>query len=152
MPGRIGERGKVAHRRIDRTVFVEDAGPHERPGVLGLERIAESGEGAGMDHQVRVADEDPFRRGRLPRQRSQAPVHSGAEADVAAGPHNDDGTGPDILERGGGAARGTVLHHHDGRSPVLEEGADAACKQRSGVVVDDDGGDVVRHPVLSTPG
>ena len=92
----------------------------------------------------------------VPRQGSQAPVDSGAEADVAAGPHELHGRrlGPvgELRESGGGAAGRPVLHHDDGRGPVLEEGADAAFEQRPGVVVDHDGADRAGHPALSTPG
>ena len=92
---------------------------------------------------------------RLARQCGQAPVDAGAEAEVAAGPHQTHGRacGPlgKLRERGSGAPGGAVLHHDDRRSAVGEQGADAALEQRPGVVVDHDGADRAGHPALSTP-
>ena len=104
VPGGVGEGGEVAHRGIDLARLGEDARPHQRPGGLGLEGLAQRGQRAGVHDEVRVADEDPLGRGRLARQGGQAPVDPGAEADVAAGPHDAHGRASrparEVLQRG----------------------------------------------------
>ena len=75
-----------------------------------------------MDNQVRIADEDPLRRGRLPLQRRQTPVDAGTESNITSGPHDMHGLrlGAASPERqgGGGASRRTVLDDDDRQHPV----------------------------------